>query len=145
MTIRKIEHGGCGPAIAATLLLLAPWVGAAAAAPRVLRVGTLNGSVGDSATTQDAVDAAQPGDWILIAPGDYHERGDYTQPGPDGVAGGGVLIRTPNIHLRGMDRNQVIVDGTKPGSAPCDAYAAPEALGPPHAGRHQLGLTRVQV
>ena len=35
---------------------------------------------------------------------------------PDTPAG--VLITTPDLHLRGMDRNSVIVDGTKPGSAP---------------------------
>jgi hypothetical protein len=85
MTTRKFKHGRCRLAVAATLLLLAPWVGIAATTPRVLRVGTLNGSVGDYATIQDAVDAAEPGDWILIAPGDYHERGDYTHPGPDGT------------------------------------------------------------
>src|SRR5262245_18610750 len=145
MTTRKIGHGLCAPALAATLVVLAPWIGAAVAAPRVLRVGTLNGSVGDYATIQDAVDAAQPGDWILIAPGDYHERGDYTHPGPDGAAGGGVLIRTPDVHLRGMDRNQVIVDGTKPGSAPCDASPAAQDLGPPDAEGQPLGRNGVGV
>ena len=144
MTNRKIEHGRCGPAMA-SLLLLAAWVGAAVAAPRVLRVGTLNGSIGDYASIQDAVDAAQPGDWILIAPGDYHERGDYTHPGPDGDAGGGVLIRTPDLHLRGMDRNQVIVDGTKPGSAPCDGSPGAQDLGPPDAGGQPLGRNGVEV
>jgi len=42
----------------------------------VRRVGTFNGMPGDYTTIQDAVDAAQAGDWILIAPGDYKERGD---------------------------------------------------------------------
>jgi len=28
-------------------------------------------------TIQSAVDAATPGDWILIAPGDYHEEGTW--------------------------------------------------------------------
>src|SRR5262249_56987127 len=65
---------------------------------------------------QAAVDAARPGDWILIAPGDYHERGDYTTHKPSDEAGAGVLITTPNIHLRGLERNGVPVDATKPGS-----------------------------
>src|SRR6202011_1000670 len=28
---------------------------------------------------------------------------------------------TPNIHLRGMDRNTVVVDGTKPGAPKCSS------------------------
>lgn len=43
-----------------------------------------------------AVREARPCDWILIAPGVYP---------------GSVVIRTPDLHLRGMDRNRVIVDG----------------------------------
>ena len=49
---------------------------------------------------QTAVNAAHPGDWILIAPGDYHEHG---------APNVGVLITTPDLHLRGLDRNRVIV------------------------------------
>ncbi len=48
------------------------------------------------ATIQSAVDAAQPCDWVLIAPGVYPEK---------------VVIKTPNLHVRGLNRNQVIVDG----------------------------------
>src|SRR5437667_12621279 len=77
----------------------------AAPGPRVLRVGTFNGISGQFNTIQDAVNAARPGDWILVGPGDYHEHGS-------GEAG--VLIPTPGIHVRGMDRNGVIVDGTSP-------------------------------
>src|SRR5262249_61186109 len=72
-------------------------------------------------------------------------RADSTQPGPDGGAGAGVLIRTPNLHLRGMDRNQVIVDGTKPGSAPCDGSPAAQDLGPPDAGGQPIGRNGVEV
>src|SRR5438105_12499513 len=78
--------------------------------PRVLRVGTWHGIAGQFSTIQSAVDAARPGDWILVAPGDYHES-----PGN----GTGVLITTPDIHLRGMDRNTTLVDGTKPGAPAC--------------------------
>ena len=44
-----------------------------APAPRVLLVGTYNGHAGAYSTIQSAVDAARPGDWVLIAPGDYHD------------------------------------------------------------------------
>ena len=47
-------------------------------------------------TIEAAVKKAKPCDWILIAPGVY--------PGT-------VVIRTPRLHVRGMDRNRVIVDG----------------------------------
>ena len=55
------------------------------------------------ATIQSAVDTAQPCDWVLIAPGVYPEK---------------VVIRTPNLHLRGLDRNRVVLDG-------CSARGAP--------------------
>lgn len=51
---------------------------------------------GDSATVQGAVDMAKPGAVILIAPGVYKES---------------VVVRTPNLVLRGLDRNKVIFDG----------------------------------
>ena len=38
---------------------------------RVLRVGTYNGKKGQCATIQEAINAASPGNWILVAPGDY--------------------------------------------------------------------------
>src|SRR5262245_49400842 len=82
---------------------------------RVLRVGTFRNIPGQFSTIQSAVDAANPGDWILVAPGDYHEQGDREHLWP-GVASGAVYITTPNLHLRGMDRNGVVVDGTKPRS-----------------------------
>lgn len=48
------------------------------------------------ATIQDAVDAANPGDIVLIEPGTYSEE---------------VLIATDSIVIRGMDRNTVVLDG----------------------------------
>jgi Right handed beta helix region len=50
----------------------------------------------DQKTIQLAVDRSAPGDLILVAAGVYNEE---------------VIIRTPNIVVRGVDRNTVILDG----------------------------------
>ena len=47
-------------------------------------------------TIQAAVDAASPGDLVLVEPGIYREE---------------VTITTPSLVLRGTDRNTVIIDG----------------------------------
>jgi hypothetical protein len=87
---------------------------ARAASPKVLRVGTYHGVHGQYTSVQKAVRAAHAGDWVLVGPGDYKENGYAGAPEPAGV-----LITTPGLHLRGMNRNSVIVDGTKPGSPTC--------------------------
>jgi hypothetical protein len=112
--------------------------GAGAAGPQVRRVGSWNGIAGSYATIADAVGAAQPGDWILVGPGDYHERMDHAVANPI-ENGAGVLITTPGVHVRGMNRNQVVIDGTKPGAPPCSATAADQDLGPLDASDHPLG------
>ena len=127
--------------IACSLILLCTSMGGLGAtgasaktrSPKVLYVGTLSGVTTPTATTfstiQGAVDAATPGDWILIAPGDYHEEGDMGANAPsqsdlaDGWYGS-VDISTPRIHIRGMNRNSVIVDGTLP-TAATSCSAAP--------------------
>lgn len=50
----------------------------------------------DQASIQAAVDAAAPGDLVLIGPGVYHEA---------------VRVLTPYLTIRGTDRNAVILDG----------------------------------
>ncbi len=109
----------------------------------VLRVGTYSGIAGQFATIQAAVDAAKPGDWILVGPGDYKTNSSSVPAGqPDMPAG--VLITTPGVWLRGMNRNTVIVDGTKPGSAPCSSKAADQNFGPSDKSG-PLGLNGIEV
>ncbi len=82
--------------IAATVALVAASAAASAASARVLIVTQRHVSYTHFTTIQAAVNAAHRGDWILIAPGVY-----------DGT----VQIKTPDLHLRGMNRNKVIIDG----------------------------------
>src|SRR5215472_10935963 len=98
--------------------------GSSSTSGHVLLVGTFHGHAGKYHSIQDAVNAAQSGDWILVAPGDYHETADESQPPPAADVLGGVLITKPGLHLRGMDRSGVIVDGTKAG-APSACSADP--------------------
>jgi hypothetical protein len=111
--------------LAALLSLL---VASASASANVLRVGTYHGIRGQYGTIQTAVDAARPGDWILIAPGDYKTTKIRT---PRGAADfpAAVLITKRNLHIRGMNRNAVIVDGTKPGSARCSRKTGAQNFG----------------
>jgi Periplasmic copper-binding protein (NosD) len=111
-------------------------------ANRVLLVGTYHGKPGTFTTIQSAVDAAKPGDWILIAPGDYHEQYDHGVPVGD-EATGAVQVTTANLHIRGMDRNAVVLDGTKPGAPMCSAAVGDQDFGAANAdgkkvGRHGL-------
>jgi hypothetical protein len=111
------------PAISASQAL-----GATAPGQGALGQGTLlvcNGStqacppgVPHYQTVQAAVDAAHPGDWVLIWPGVYHEKSTQWPTA-------GVWIQTPSIHLRGLDRNKVIIDGSNgTASQPCPSTPA---------------------
>jgi hypothetical protein len=75
------------------LLLILPIAGCGEAAhdgPQTIRVSPGDGAI------QKAVDGAQPGDIVLLAPGTYNE---------------GVHVATKGITVRGEDRNAVILDG----------------------------------
>jgi hypothetical protein len=117
---------------------------------RVLLVGTYKGHRGKYRTIQAAADASHPGDWILVAPGVYHEADDAKNPPTADYKGafGGVVITTPRVHLRGMDRAGVIVDGTKAGSStPCPSDpslqnpGALDATGSPY-GRNGIVVSK---
>jgi len=116
----------------------------------VLLVGTYNGHGGQYQTIQAAVNAAKTGDWILVAPGDYHETADHAHPPStadtqDGYYGG-VLITTPGVHLRGMNRNTVIVDGTQSGgSTPCSANPSVQDFGVTGSDGKPVGRNGVVV
>src|SRR3954470_8887541 len=100
--------GGFGLATA----VLAPAT-ASTPAPRALLVGSYNGVRGQYRTIASAVAAARPGDTILVGPGVYHEAATPED---------GVLIKTQGVRLRGLDRNRVIIDGTRPSAGrPCSA------------------------
>ena len=98
---------------------------------RVLTVGTFHDKKGEYATIQAAVDAAKKGDWILVAPGDYKETADVSNPSASTDNGqfGGVLVTTSGIHIRGMDRTTTVVDGTKAGAPQCSSSAADQQFG----------------
>src|SRR5438552_12623902 len=94
---------------------------------RALLVGTWHGRRGPFRSIQAAVNAARAGDWILVAPGDYHESP---------TASVGVRITTPDLHLVGLNRNTVVVDGDRPGApSACDPAPRWRNLGPGGAGR----------
>ena len=96
-------HGAQVPlrVVAAALAIAAVMAVYGAAASDASGWGGSSGSVnivgkGHFATIQGAVNASKPGGWVLIEPGVYHEA---------------VVVSTPGLHIRGMNRNKVIVDG----------------------------------
>ncbi len=112
----------------------------------VLLVGEYNGIPGSYSNLEQAVKAARPGDWILIGPGDYKQSESQTIPGAlgDDQAAADVLITTPRLHIRGMNRNTVMIDGTKPGSPECSSAEADQIFGPAE-GEAWLGNNGIVV
>ncbi len=138
----------CSSAPGSTTTTAPPGSGSPSGGGHVLLVGTFDGHAGPYRTIQAAVDAAGSGDWILVAPGDYHETDDIGHPpsGADNGDFGGVLITKSDIHLRGMDRNTVIVDGTKAGAATaCTANPALQSFGAVGSGGKAAGRNGIVV
>jgi hypothetical protein len=81
-----------------TMTAIAGSAGGAGAAGgcRAIAVATGRATYAHATSIQAAVDEAHPCDWIVVAPGVYR---------------GSVTIRTPDLVLRGIDRNTVVVDG----------------------------------
>ena len=119
---------------------------ASVASAKVLRVGSYHGFRGQYATIQAAVRAARPGDWILIGPGDYKTRPNQISA-PQGYPQfpAGVLITKRNLHIRGMNRNRVIVDGTKPGTARCSRADGAQNFGLAVKGSKPSGANGLMV
>lgn len=146
-SLRTRRRYGVSVVALAALVLALGLAASASARPRVLLVGSYHGHHGQYRSIQSAIDAARPGDWILVGPGDYHERGDHAgrHKAAGDEAGAGVMITTRDIHLRGMDRNGVVVDGTLPRSGRCSRTGARQDLGPRGKDGKPLGRNGVEI
>jgi hypothetical protein len=89
----------------------------------VLLVGTYHGIKGNYQSLAAAVAAAKPGDWILIAPGTYYLNPTHST---------GLWIKKPDLHIIGMNRNKVFLDGNKPGTGTCNPAKSAQDFGPPN-------------
>jgi hypothetical protein len=133
-----------GLAVATSCVWLLAAAPVAGAKGRVLRVGTYHGIRGQYKSIQAAVNHAKPGAFILIAPGDYKTRSWKFPKGSGHNYPAGVLIQTRDLTLRGMNRNSVIVDGTKKHSARCSDKQSAQNFGPKASGG-QTGLNGIEV
>ena len=73
------------------------------AGARVLRVGAYHGIKGQYTSIQAAVNAAKPGDWILVGPGDYKttlQLSPHHRPTEEFFPAG-VLITTSRLRIAG--------------------------------------------
>jgi hypothetical protein len=114
---------------------------------KVLRVGIWEGRKGPCKTIQEAVANIAPGGWVLVGPGDYKQSASQEMAGAvgDDRAGAEIVVTTPDIHIRGMDRNGVMLDGTQPGSPECSSNEADQYLGTPEEGGGYSGNNGIVV
>jgi hypothetical protein len=106
--------------------------------PRVYRVGRWHGIRGNQPSLAAAIRKLRPGDWLLIGPGDHHPRMDYSRNQRRAEYPAAMNITVPHVHVRGMNRNRVIIDGTRRGSRPCSARPRDQDFGPrDSSGRHR--------
>ncbi len=133
-------------AAAVVLLTLFGVAAPASAVPaQVLRVGSWNGVPGNEPSLDAAVAALQPGGWLLIGPGDYHPRMDYSANQSSSDAPAAVLVTAANTHLRGMNRNQVVIDGTAPASSQCSTAPGDQDFGPLDSSGSPRGRNGVEA
>lgn len=119
-----VSRSGCLRVAAVALVALCSLAAlGGGASARVLRVGSYRGVRGQFQSVQAAVRHAHHGDWVLIGPGNYHENGYPGAPEPAGV-----LITTAGLHVRGMDRNRVVIDGTRRGASRCSPRAGDQVI-----------------
>jgi hypothetical protein len=142
MTSKRAPFVVAAAILAALFGLAAP---ASGAPVQVLRVGTWNGVPGNEPSLDAAVADLQPGGWLLIGPGDYHPRMDYAPSQLDSGAPAAVLVTAPGAHLRGMNRNAVLIDGTQPGSPPCSSAPADQDFGPLDSSGNARGRNGVEA
>jgi hypothetical protein len=132
----RIGLGGVALTLSMALL-------AGGASAKVLLVGTYKGIHGQYTSIQSAVTASKPGDWILIGPGDY-KTSSYKAPKGNPDVPAGLLLTKPNVFVRGMNRNKVIIDGTKPGTPVCSSKKSAQNFGPKVKGG-TVGLEGIEV
>src|ERR1700726_821394 len=92
----RLRHVAALTSLAA---LLGAFASSASATVRI--VSTTKSGANYYSAIQSAVNASHAGDWVLIEPGVYDES---------------VRVQTPNLHIRGMNRNTVILDGQSKGA-----------------------------
>ncbi|MBV8297151.1 MAG: right-handed parallel beta-helix repeat-containing protein, partial [Acidimicrobiia bacterium] len=127
---RRLRAAVVGAVAVTWLVAMAPAQPAAHADPvQVLRVGSWNGIPGNEQTLDAAAADLKPGGWLLIGPGDWHPQMDHQAAQAGAHYPSAMLITAVSTHIRGMDRNQVIIDGTKPGSSPCSSRSQDQDFG----------------